>query len=170
MSRAGSAAELMGLRKAQMKRACSLCALARTNSRFNRSNIALNRPHINSIHGPGSITAFPLDWSTIPSTSTTPSPPRAAYPIILAADSIYSPSHPPMLANTVAAHLSRTVDARFVFELPLREGYAPEREDLRARLEGKGLRKRANGSHWGWDEHGDRGERREHVWEVWGWA
>ena len=58
-----------------------------------------------------------------------------SFPLILAADPIYSSDHPRLLVQTIEHHLSKSKDARFIVELPLRELYAAEREDLKQRLE-----------------------------------
>jgi D-xylulose reductase len=45
---------------------------------------------------------------------------RSDFPLIFAADSIYSPDHPRMLAETIKRWLSRSPSARIIVELPSR--------------------------------------------------
>jgi len=72
-----------------------------------------------------------LDWSDV---SDVPKSADEAYAVILAADPIYSAEHPTMLTDTVRRWLKPAVSSRFVVELPLREAYVKERQDLRQRL------------------------------------
>ncbi|KAK3114310.1 Protein-lysine N-methyltransferase rrg1 [Teratosphaeriaceae sp. CCFEE 6253] len=67
-------------------------------------------------------------------------PPRM-FPLILAADPIYSPGQPALLVRAIDYHLSRDRGARVVLEIPLREGegFAGERRELRVRMAGLGL-------------------------------
>lgn len=73
-----------------------------------------------------------LDWAD---DADIPNSDEQAYPVILAADPIYSIDHPRMLVNAVSRWLDPTPVARFILELPLRRGYEKERQDLRKRLE-----------------------------------
>jgi len=73
-----------------------------------------------------------LDWSD---KSDAPKTANEAYAVILAADPIYSPEHPAMLVDTVRRWLQSAVSSRFIVELPLREAYVKERQDLRQGLE-----------------------------------
>lgn len=97
-----------------------------------------------------------------------------SFRIILATDPIYSPEHPKMLVDTVETHLSRVSDARVIIELPLRESYAPERQDLRSRLEGIGLSGLDWGEEVGYDDWGN-GKGEDGLaevrcwWSIWGW-
>jgi hypothetical protein len=56
---------------------------------------------------------------------------RTDFPLVLAADSIYSPDHPRMLADTMKHWLSKTSAARIVVELPLRPRGDAEIESFR---------------------------------------
>ncbi|EMC98804.1 hypothetical protein BAUCODRAFT_380761 [Baudoinia panamericana UAMH 10762] len=81
--------------------------------------------------------------------------PSHSFSLILAADPIYSPDHPRLLVQTIAYHLSRDHEhARVVVEMPLREGYAGEREDFRERMVGLGLRVLEEGVERGVDDWG----------------
>ena len=73
-----------------------------------------------------------LDWSD---RADVPKTVDEAYLVILAADPIYSSEHPQLLVDTVRSWLARSADSRFMIELPLREAYLKERQDLRNRLE-----------------------------------
>jgi len=61
------------------------------------------------------------------------------FPVILAADSLYSPEHPAMLVDTIAAWLSKDADAQVIAEFPYREAYLPEIKDFRERMGRIGL-------------------------------
>ncbi|KAK4503724.1 hypothetical protein PRZ48_004639 [Zasmidium cellare] len=62
-----------------------------------------------------------------------------SFPLILAADPIYSADHPRLLVQAIEHHLSKDRSARAVIEMPLRDGYGDEREDFRSRMTGIGL-------------------------------
>ncbi|KPI42748.1 Protein-lysine N-methyltransferase EFM2 [Cyphellophora attinorum] len=88
-------------------------------------NLGLNRETISSWRG--NATAMPLDWSDL---SSAPTKDEEKYMIVIAADPIYSPDHPPMLVDTIARWLKETGDARVVIELPRRFHYTGERAHL----------------------------------------
>jgi predicted nicotinamide N-methyase len=79
----------------------------------------------------GSACALPLDWSDV---KNSPVNKDDRFSVILAADPLYSPDHPQMLVDTVHRWLQQTSQARFIVELPLREGYHQERESLKTKL------------------------------------
>lgn len=125
-----------------------------------------------------------LDWSDPSSLSPHTQrqqqhPPRTqtqtrSFPLILAADPIYSPSHPTLFTQAVDTHLSRHKGALLVVELPLRKAYAPERRELVERLEALGLGLVGEGEEVGFDDWsaGGDGEELDEVrcwWSVWGW-
>ncbi|KAF2719838.1 hypothetical protein K431DRAFT_286324 [Polychaeton citri CBS 116435] len=123
----------------------------------------------------GSVDCGVLDW-TNPSAFTPPNQRSRSspnnFPLILAADPIYSPEHPSLLANAVAYHLAHVDDARLVIELPIREAYGPERQNLRERLSVIGLRLSDEGEETGVDDWiGQDGELAEIKcwWSVWSW-
>ena len=63
----------------------------------------------------------------------------STYPLIVAADPIYSKEQPAWLVQTIDCHLARGSDARVVIQLPIREAYAAERADLKERMDNIGL-------------------------------
>lgn len=95
-----------------------------------QKNIELNQHLLR--RGTPRVQSRVLDWSDM---SDVPKLADEAYAVILAADPIYSPEHPTMLTDTVRRWLQPAVSSRFVVELPLREAYVKERQDLRQRLE-----------------------------------
>ncbi|KAL2351113.1 putative methyltransferase-domain-containing protein [Cryomyces antarcticus] len=96
------------------------------------------------------------------------------FPLILAADPLYSPEHPRLLVQTIDFWLDRSKDSRVVLELPLREAYATEREDFRHRMEDVGLRILEQDEETGFDDWGGCGKDVEltevRCWlSIWGW-
>lgn len=77
------------------------------------------------------VTSRVLDWNDEFDLPTSTEPP---YPLIVAADPIYSIDHPRMLLGAITRWLDPSPDSRFILELPLRLGYEKERQDLRTRL------------------------------------
>ena len=122
----------------------------------------------------GSVSAAVLDW-TRPEDFDYESFAGSSnsFPLILAADPIYSADHPRMLVGAIKWHLSAAKDARLIIELPLRDAYAKERQDLRERLTGMGLIIVEQGEEIGYDDwSAGQGEELEEVrcwWSVWGW-
>lgn len=94
------------------------------------------------------------------------------FPLILVADPIYSPEHPRFLVQAIEYHLSHDEDARVVVELPLREAYVAERQDLRTRMTAIGLTIIDQGEEVGLDDwsSGNDEELTEVRcwWSVWG--
>ncbi|KAJ9646463.1 hypothetical protein H2199_002512 [Coniosporium tulheliwenetii] len=120
----------------------------------------------------GSASAAVLDWSTPDEISplTPASSPFDAncsasrFPIILAADSLYSSEHPQLLVQTIKRWLRESADARVIVELPLREAYSPEIDDFKERMQGIGLRILDEGEEvgyddWGWSSSGRSGQQ-----------
>ena len=121
----------------------------------------------------GTASAAVLDWtrpSELELDSFDGSP--NSFPLIVVADPIYSSDHPRMLVDAIKCHLSEDENARLVIELPLREAYADERQDLRDRLAGIGLRIIEQGEEVGYDDwSAGQGEELSEVkcwWSVWG--
>ncbi|KAF9885947.1 hypothetical protein FE257_012237 [Aspergillus nanangensis] len=116
------------------------------------------------------VTTGVLDWSVPPA----PLPTQAEqYDLILAADPLYSPKHPAWLVDTITHWLSRSLDARVVFEMPLRDAYLPQRQELRQRLGQLGLAVVEEGEETGYDdwETADGGALAVRCWwSVWGWS
>lgn len=111
---------------------------------------------------------FPSDKSESKETSV------EKFPLIVAADSIYSAEHPPMLVGAIDTWLSKESHARVVMEMPRREGYQAELEDLKPRMLGLGFQILDEGEETGYDDWGGSGEdelQEVHCWwSVWGWA
>lgn len=115
-------------------------------------------------HG-GSTRTGTLDWTQPAScdlyvdgqVAETLSATTTKFPIILAADSLYSPEHPRMLVDTIAAWLSQDNTAQVIAEFPYREAYLPEIKDFRERMEGIGLHILGEGEEHGFDDWGASG-------------
>lgn len=140
-------------------------------------------------HG-GFADTYILDWSqpeTFQMSVTTPGGGTATsmysasaeltptFPVILAADPLYSEEHPKMLVETISTWLANEPDARVIIELPLREAYQPEVDDFIERMEEIGMKLLDQGEETGYDDWGagdDRGRPDEVLcwWSVWGWA
>jgi hypothetical protein len=97
----------------------------------------------------------------------------STFPVIVAADSIYSDDHPAMFANAVKSWLSPGGESRLLLELPIRSGYNSELELLRFKLGEAGLRLISEEQDVGYDDWGDDGETGDNVvqcwFSVWGW-
>ena len=153
-------------------------------------NIDANRPSI--VSGGGSATAAILDW-TVPEKIIYPPQNEEEredveegerrelvageegekYPLIVAADPIYSTNHPTWLVQTIDYHLDRIDDARAVVIMPIREAYLAEREDFKARMAGIGLTTDFDTTETGYDDWSEgKGEELTEVecWtSVWKW-
>ncbi|TLD38628.1 hypothetical protein E2P81_ATG01171 [Venturia nashicola] len=128
----------------------------------------------------GSATTAVLDWadprlvdgSSSVGTNTLAS--HGPFPIILAADCMYSAEHPALLVNAITPWLEHSPEARLVLEIPLREGhgYEKERQDLRQRLANLGLEVVDDGEETGYDDWGSVGSELQEVlceWSIWRW-
>lgn len=133
-------------------------------------NVDLNSDIVKARHG--SARAAILDW-TVPeeivykddddSVDTTSS----SYPLIVAADPIYSKDHPKWLVRTIAYHLKRGSVARVIIMIPIRDAYAEERADLKDRLQELGMRICKEETEIGYDDWSEgRGEELKEV-ECW---
>jgi predicted nicotinamide N-methyase len=100
--------------------------------------------------------------------------PMQKFPVIIAADSIYSAEHPAMLVGAIEAWLAPGPDARVIMEMPRREGYEAELADLDTRLSQLGLRILHEGEEFGYDDWVDHGESEladvKCWWSIWGWG
>lgn len=107
-----------------------------------------------------------LDWTD---DTDLPTPSEQAYPLILAADPIYSLDHPRMLVATLSRWLQPSPTSRFILELPVRHGYDKEREDLRRRLEDflTVMEEGQDLGHDDWEEDDGRAAEVECWWSVW---
>lgn len=134
-------------------------------------NVGTNTAAVSSFGG--AISTAVLDWcrpEEFKADAYNGSP--HSFPLILAADPIYSPEHPGLLVNAIDYHLSKGDDARVVIETPLRDAYASERQDLRDKMSSIGLRIVAEGEEVGFDDwsSGQDDELTEVRcwWSVWG--
>jgi predicted nicotinamide N-methyase len=99
------------------------------------------------------------------------------FPLILAADSLYSPEHPHMLVDTIEAWLSHGRDARVIVEFPYRNAYLPEIKVFRDRMTKAGLYVLEEGEEKGYDDWGTSGANEDEDdrllvtcwWSIWGW-
>lgn len=144
-------------------------------------NIDANQATIQA--GGGSTSAAVLDWSmpdeispfTLGSSPFDANSSSAGFPIILAADSLYSPEHPRLFVQTIKRWLRQSADARVIVELPLREAYSPEIEDFKERMQDIGLHVLDRGEEvgyddWGWNNSGRSGQQEVNCWwSIWGW-
>lgn len=89
--------------------------------------------------------------------------------LVVAADPIYEPEHPGLVARMVGTWLERGGGARAVVEMPLRAGFEGERAAFRACMAAEGLVVVGEGEETGRDDWGDGGEVRC-WWAVWAWA
>ncbi|KAL2871830.1 VPS28 protein-domain-containing protein [Aspergillus lucknowensis] len=110
-------------------------------------NVALNVELLTKTDA--NVTTGVLDWSATP--EILPSS-KDQYDLILAADPLYSPSHPQLLVDTIAVWLSRGLDARVVLEMPLRDAYLPQVQELRQRMGSLGLAVVEEGEETGYDD------------------
>lgn len=118
------------------------------------------------------------------------------YDLILASDPLYSLSHPAWLVQTVLRLLARptylppilistptptkleteietetkAAAARLIIELPLREAYLPQVEEMRARLREGGLELLDEGVEVGSEDWDGGASEVTCWWGVWGWA
>lgn len=136
-------------------------------------NVRANAAHI-SARG-GVMSTAVLDWSkpqdfTLCEDTTLPA---NSFPLIFAADPVYSTEHPTLLVNAISYHLSRDADARVVIELPLRDAFAAERQDLRDTMAAAGLAIMKQGEEVGHDDwssgKSDEPAEVKCWWSIWGW-
>ncbi|KAK7898127.1 Protein-lysine N-methyltransferase rrg1 [Exophiala xenobiotica] len=128
------------------------------NLEHNRELVARNR---------GQVHARALDWAD---ETDVPRHQGEKYMVILAADPIYSSEHPRLLVSTVRRWISWDASARFIVELPIRDRYDGEREDLRYTLRQSGFENVAEGTDSGYDDwHGRDGTPAEVKcwWSIW---
>ncbi len=143
-----------------------------------RRNVQENEELITS-HG-GSATTGVLDWSNDgdsprPDDGAEGAPnPNCRFPIIIAADPLYSPQHPQLLVQTIKRWLTKSQHARVVVELPLRSAYLPEIDDFKERMQATALMIIDQGEEIGYDDWGGgvEGDLMEVRcwWAIWAWA
>ena len=136
-------------------------------------NVRANAAHI-SARG-GFLSTAVLDWSkpedfTLCEDTTLPA---NSFPLILVADPVYSTEHPTLLVTAIRYHLSKDADARVIIELPLRDAFSAERQDLRDRMEREGLAIISQGDEIGHDDwssgKSDEPAEVKCWWSVWAW-
>ncbi|PSN67197.1 hypothetical protein BS50DRAFT_588197 [Corynespora cassiicola Philippines] len=137
--------------------------------------------------GGGSTQTGVLDWTNPTSCNILPPDSNPAgeglalsakFPLILAADSLYSPDHPGMLVNTIKYWLCEDDDAKVIVEFPYRDAYLPQIKDFRERMETIGLCVLDEGEEQGYDDWGSSGAQRDEDdralvtcwWSCWGRA
>lgn len=136
-------------------------------------NVRANAAHITASGGVMSTAV--LDWSTPQDfTLCDDSALKAhSFPLIFAADPIYSAEHPTLLVNAISHHLSKAPEARVVIELPLRDAFAAERQDLRDRMAKLGFIIIDQGEEIGHDDwssgKSDEPAEVKCWWSVWAW-
>jgi D-xylulose reductase len=131
----------------------SICSNLARNAQSNHEVVTRNG---------GSTRTAILDWTR--PTSCEPLPDSNAaddsrgipekFPVILAADSLYSPEHPRMLVDTIEVWLSPDRNAKVIAEFPYRDAYLPEIKDFRQRMQDIGLRIVEEGEEEGYDDWG----------------
>lgn len=94
------------------------------------------------------------------------------FPLILAADSLYSPDHPQMLVDTIMVWLSEDLEAKVIVEFPYRDAYLPEIAKFRQRMTLIGLHVLEEGEERGYDDWGDASKDEDALvtcwWSCWG--
>jgi D-xylulose reductase len=137
-------------------------------------------------HRGGSARAGVLDWTdptvcTLRPDATEPSDSESVsskFPVILAADSLYSPEHPHMLVDTISAWLAEEAGAKVIVEFPYRDAYLPEIATFRERMTKLGLHILEEGEEKGYDDWGtgcanqDQDDDEDSAvtcwWSIWG--
>jgi predicted nicotinamide N-methyase len=130
-----------------------------------QGNLDLSKELVRA-HG-GNVEARALDWTD---KTIVPSTEDEKFMLVLAADPIYSPDHPQILVETVRRWISWNPQARFLVELPLRDRYDGEREQLRKQLRDMDFELVEEGTDVGYDDwHGRDGRPAEVVcwWSAW---
>lgn len=134
----------------------------------------------------GSARAGVLDWTDPTSCNLRPDATEPSktesisskFPVILAADSLYSPEHPHMLVDTISAWLAEEAGAKVIVEFPYRDAYMPEIATFRERMTKLGLHILEEGEEKGYDDWGtscanqDQDDGEDSVvtcwWSIWG--
>lgn len=133
----------------------NLARNVRDNANLVRENGGSTRSGILDWTTPNSCQIFPDGCSSTVSESAVLL--EGKFPVIVAADSLYSPEHPRWLVETIATWLSKDDDARVVVEFPLRDAYLPEIQDFRERMIHIGLHVLEEGEEKGFDDWGRTG-------------
>ena len=113
--------------------------------------------------------AFALDWGRLPACDERIGDMDArahSYGLVVVADAIYGPTHPALLVGAVDRYLAKTPEARLVMELPMRDAYAAEVAELKARLGAARMMLLDCGEETGFDDWGGDSEVKC-EWSVW---
>jgi len=113
-------------------------------------NVTLNHMRAQPLTNVGRMEVKVLDWADPPVPNGEPE----KYPLVLAADPLYSPSHPELLVSMFSLWVRRCKGARVVVEFPLRQRYEDVREDFWERMLAKGFSLVEDGVDVGWDDWG----------------
>ncbi|KAL1612769.1 hypothetical protein SLS60_000998 [Paraconiothyrium brasiliense] len=147
----------------------NLARNAKTNAPIVEENRGTIRTGVLDWTSPHSCTLFPADVGDTNSDGETLS---EKFPLVLAADSLYSPDHPEMLVNTIAAWLSEDMDSRVIVEFPYRAAYLPEIAEFRKQMTMIGLQILDEGEEKGFDDWGDASKGEDALvtcwWSCWG--
>lgn len=128
-------------------------------------NLELNKELITAHRG--SVEARTLDWANA---RHKPKTEDDKFSVVLAADPVYSPEHPKMLVDTVRRWIRWSSHARFIVELPLRDRFDAERQQLRSILSEMEFELVAEGTDVGHDDWRGRDGCLEEVtcwWSIW---
>jgi predicted nicotinamide N-methyase len=128
-------------------------------------NVKSNQYIVDSCRGKMSVCT--LDWADEQSKPLTE---EGRYPVVIAADPLYSAEHPKLLVATVGRWLARNESARVIAAVPLRDGYENERTDMTRRLLDLGLEVEEQGEDSGFDDwEGADGQKQEvrYSWSTW---
>ncbi|KAF8453469.1 putative methyltransferase-domain-containing protein [Terfezia claveryi] len=98
-------------------------------------NVSLNSSNPHLPPSVGSMSVQVLDWTNQPIAEDE----GDKYPLVLAADPLYSPAHPGLLVGVLEEWVRRSREARVVVEFPLRERYEDVREDFWRRMRERGF-------------------------------
>jgi predicted nicotinamide N-methyase len=136
-------------------------------------------------HNNGKLITGVLDWSNprvlelsaCPGSSerTIEHKAKLQFPLILAADTIYSSEHPKMLATVIESWLERSEGSKVLLELPRRRGFGDQLEQLVTKFEAVGLMLLMQEEDIGYDDWGDASasddeKSKVECWfSIWGW-
>ncbi|OAL28969.1 hypothetical protein AYO22_02405 [Fonsecaea multimorphosa] len=115
----------------------------------------------------GSYESRALDWAD---EMDSPQRDEDKFMVIVAADPIYSAEHPKMLVDAVSRWICSSSEARFIVELPLRDRYDKERQNLRNTLQQQMFELIVEGTEVGFDDWYQRDGSPSEVtcwWSIW---
>lgn len=123
-----------------------------------RRNVDANRAILN-----GEVDVAVLDWRD----NAGGREESEKFDVVLAADPIYSPEHPALIAGMMGVWMKKGPKARAVVEMPLRNGFEKEREGFKECMIAEGLVVMEQGVETGFDDWGNG--KVQCWWSVWGW-